>query len=483
MPELRQDPAGVAGGLMAVRRAQPAAGGAGGPSGRWWRGVASSHLGFLLLLAVLAGSLAGATILSYRTAVETADQLLWGQAMDVALAAEGAARRSGGDREALQAVLDGRQGGGVAYAAVAASDGTILAHTNARLVGGRLQDTRLAAAVAADQAQRARVELQTGEEVFEATIPIHGTAAGGAPRFLRVAVHAAVAERGVRTAEAQGAAVAALLALLAVLSVRQVRAARRALALERLAALGGMAAVLAHEIRNPLGAIKGLAQVLDERAQAGAPDRELTGTIVRETVRLERLVADLLAYARPHPPDRRPVDVAGAARRAAALLENEAAAAGAGIAVVAPSHPVVAWADPGQLTQLFTNLLLNAIQATPGGGTVRVHVGAAGDAVHATVEDDGPGIRPEDAAHLFEPFYTTKSKGTGLGLAICRRIAEAHGGRIALEPAAGPGARLRVELPAPPAPAARQSAADPFQLARGGRPAPGGAGLGNGALP
>jgi len=114
-------------------------------------------------------------------------------------------------------------------------------------------------------------------------------------------------------------------------------------------------------------------------------------------------------------------------------------------------------------------------------------------AVHAAVAERG--VRTAEAqgaavaallallAVLFEPFCTTKSKGTGLGLAICRRIAGAHGGRIALEPAAGPGARLRVELPAPPAPAARRIAADPFQLARGGRPAPRGAGLGNGALP
>jgi signal transduction histidine kinase len=122
----------------------------------------------------------------------------------------------------------------------------------------------------------------------------------------------------------------------------------------------------------------------------------------------------------------------------------------------------------------------------PGGGAVQVEVGSAGDAVHVTVADEGPGIRPEDAAHLFDPFYTTKPKGTGLGLAICRRIAEAHGGRIAVDPPVGRGARLRVELPAPPgpaAPAAQRTAEDPLQFARGGRPAPRGAGLGNGARP
>jgi len=434
----------------------------------------SSHLGFLLLLVILAGSLVGATVLGYRNAVETAEALLRGQAVDLALAVEAGARRVAARPEALQAILEERRGSGVAYAALVARDGAILAHTNPGLAGGRLEDARLAAAAASDRVQTGRVELQTGEEVFEATIPIHGPGAGGAPWFLRVALHAAVAERGVRYAEVQAGGVAALLAVLAVLSVRQVRAARRALALERLAALGEMAAVLAHEIRNPLGAIKGLAQVLDERAPVTSPDRELTETIVRETVRLERLVADLLAYARPRPPERRAVNLAALARQAADLMAGEAGAAGVRIVVETPAQSAVAWGDAGQVAQLLTNLLLNAVQAMPGGGTVRVTVGAEGPAVRVTVADEGPGIPPQDAARLFEPFYTTRPKGTGLGLAICRRIAQAHGGGITLESHGGRGARLRVDLPRPaPAPAATPPAAGPadhsFDAARGER--------------
>jgi two-component system sensor histidine kinase HydH len=462
--------------------------------GRWWAGGRrpegggrhrlSTHLGFLLLLALLAASLAGTTVLGYRNAMETAEALLRGQAMDVALAVEAGARRSGANAAALQAVLEERRGAGVAYAALVTGRGDILAHTNPRLVGGRIQDPRLAAAVTSDRVQTGRVELQTGEEVFEATIPIHAGSMGGGSWFLRVALHTAVAERGLRYAGAQGAGVAAILGVLAVLSVRQVRAARRAVALERLAALGEMAAVLAHEIRNPLGAIKGLAQVLDERAGEATPERELTEIIVREAVRLERLVADLLAYARPRPPERQQVDVAALVRQAAGLLAEEAAATGARVAVAAPSGPVPVWADAGQLTQLLTNLLLNAIQATPAGGTVWVEVTPEKAAVAVTVADEGPGISPARAAQVFEAFYTTRPKGTGLGLAICRRIAEAHGGRLRVEAHPGPGARLRLELPvgarpglpATLAPCAEGAGLDP---ARPGRPAP----AGTGALP
>jgi two-component system sensor histidine kinase HydH len=416
----------------------------------------SSHFGFLLLLVILAASLGAATALSYRNAVETAEALLRGQAMDVALAVEAEARRSNGNAALLQAILEERRGRGVAYAALVDPRGAILAHTNPHLAGGRLEDPRLTAAAATDRVQTARAELQTGEEVFEATIPIHGAAAGRAPWVLRVALHAGVAERGVRYAQVQAVGVAALLAALAVLSVRQLRAARRAVVLERLAALGEMAAVLAHEIRNPLGAIKGLAQVLDERAAPASPDHELTETMVRETVRLERLVADLLAYARPRPPDRSAVDVAALLRQAAGFLAGEAAAAGVRIVVESPAAPATAWADAGQLTQLFTNLLLNAVQAMPEGGTARVAMGGDATTLRVWVADEGPGIPPEAAARLFEPFFTTKTRGTGLGLAIGRRIAEAHGGGIGVEARGGSGTRLRVDLPraAPAAPAA-----------------------------
>ena len=135
------------------------------------RGRASAHVGFLVLLALLAVGLAGATLLSYRNAVETAEALLKGQAMDVALAVETGARRSGGDAAALQAILEERRSRGVAYAALVARDGVTLAHTNPPLVGGRLEDGRLAAAVTFDREQTGRLELPRGAPPPASPIP------------------------------------------------------------------------------------------------------------------------------------------------------------------------------------------------------------------------------------------------------------------------------------------------------------------------
>jgi len=288
------------------------------------------------------------------------------------------------------------------------------------------------------------------------------------PRFriLRIALHTAPARQVVYQAQAQLLFVAVVVLVLAGLGAWQVRTLRRYLVLqqeaarqERLAALGGMAAVLAHEIRNPLGAIKGLAQFLEEKTAADPTHAEMTQTIAREATRLERLVNDLLTYARPRPPDRHLVDVPSILQQTLTLAQPAAAEAGVALLLDGTTDLPPISADSEQMQQLFGNLVLNAIQATPPGGTVRLAVAAASasggsrpsrrrrEQIAVTVEDTGRGIPAEELPRIFEPFYTTRVKGTGLGLAICRQIAEAHDGSLEVASTGPQGTRVVVGLP------------------------------------
>ncbi|MES1204909.1 MAG: ATP-binding protein [Pseudomonadota bacterium] len=230
---------------------------------------------------------------------------------------------------------------------------------------------------------------------------------------------------------------------------------------DRLAALGQMAAGLAHEIRNPLGAIKGAAQFLQPTAtgQGGAPDpagtKEFLNIIVEEVNRLNKIVSQFLDYARPYRGEQRQLEVNDVIRKTVQLLTKESA--GRGIEVV-PSlgdglPPVRA--DAEQLLQVFLNLALNAVQAMPDGGRLFVSSsirratrrGAAAAFLEVRFRDTGVGIPPGDLRNMFIPFFTTKEKGTGLGLPISQRIIENHGGTIEVRSQTGTGATFTVLLP------------------------------------
>lgn len=234
---------------------------------------------------------------------------------------------------------------------------------------------------------------------------------------------------------------------------------------DRLAALGEMAAGLAHEIRNPLGAIKGAAQYLDPAGlQAG--DAEILQIIVEEVNRLDGVVAQFLDYSRPFPSASsekfQPTDLNEVLWKTIKLIESSVPA---GVAVeldLTPGLPAI-HADAEQLKQVFINLLLNAVQAMPDGGrlTVRtrrphapVELGLSestprysADQVEVRFADTGAGI-PEDALdRIFIPFYTTKTKGTGLGLAISQRIVKGHGGAIEVQSRVGEGTEFILRFP------------------------------------
>jgi signal transduction histidine kinase len=235
---------------------------------------------------------------------------------------------------------------------------------------------------------------------------------------------------------------------------------------DRLAALGEMAAGLAHEIRNPLAAIQGAIQLLvppgGGRLGDAVPEGagEFLGIIADEVKRLNGVVTQFLDYSRPARASLAPGDVNEVLSRTLALLQADLPPAVKLTVDLAPELPRVS-CDPEQLRQVFLNLALNAVQAMPQGGELRIATGLArdevalwhdtprrSDLVEVRFKDTGPGVPEEAREHIFVPFYTTKEKGTGLGLAICQRIVKTHGGTIGLRSAAGQGAEFVIALPA-----------------------------------
>jgi signal transduction histidine kinase len=234
---------------------------------------------------------------------------------------------------------------------------------------------------------------------------------------------------------------------------------------DRLAMLGQMAAGLAHEIRNPLGAIKGAAQLLadpvPEHRETDPATREFLGIILEEVDRLDRVVGSVLDLARPNQTGAVvPTDVNAVVRRTMQVLSTERASDDLSVEVVLePSLPRVS-IEPERLRQVLMNLFRNAAQAMKGRGRVTISTrlrfgrgtrsgGNASDPfVELTVADNGPGLSQKVLENLFMPFFTTKEKGTGLGLAISQRIIQGAGGRIEARSYEGKGSTFAVILPA-----------------------------------
>ncbi|HEY8041886.1 MAG TPA: ATP-binding protein [Polyangiaceae bacterium] len=243
---------------------------------------------------------------------------------------------------------------------------------------------------------------------------------------------------------------------------------------DRLAALGSMAAGLAHEVKNPLGAIKGAAQLLEEVGAAPSDDasaREFVGIILEEVNRLDRVVGSFLDYARPHAGNPIPLDLNAAVRRTVQILSSQITDGGIDVQLDLSEPLQRAKIDPEKFRQVLMNLMHNAIQAMDGRGkvTVTTSMRRSGrgrvpppdgstpasrrsltdetELVEVSVRDTGPGIQPKVLRNLFVPFFTTKTEGTGLGLAISQSIAQAAGGTIEVHSQPGAGTTFTIVLP------------------------------------
>jgi two-component system sensor histidine kinase HydH len=403
-----------------------------GPQG-WWAPIAAAVLACAVLMT--------AAVLIYRGVRDAS--LLVARGMGEAL--ELAGRESLGgphyppDDAALRAFVDAQAPDGLRYAALVGDDGQVTAHAGepqgtqtedglqllegrARLVG-RLRQ-QLAAAPTTDGRRRlARVVYE-----FEPVAALELQRRSRDLLFI---------------AAACGAGILALAVGLSRALRQRERLSEELEHGKRLAALGAMSAVLAHELRNPLTSLKGHAQLLaesvekDERLSPGA------GRVVFEAVRLERLMNDLLAFVKSGELHREAVDPAQVLRAAV-----ESCGAALRVEVASPGAMGVADFDAARLQQALENILRNALQASPEGAKVHTAIACAGGRVVYTVRDHGPGIAPGEETRIFEPFVTGRVKGIGLGLAITRRIVELHGGTVTARTLPEGGAEFTLDLPA-----------------------------------
>jgi len=281
--------------------------------------------------------------------------------------------------------------------------------------------------------------VRSGEEIVEHEVQLDA----GSETPLSIAVS------GARIEAEEGRSVGAILLLRDLRELKRLEeAVRRA---EKLAAIGSLAAGVAHEIRNPLSSIKAAATYFGQQFDEGSDAARMSEIMIQEVERLNRAVTQLLEYARPSQLAIREVDLPELVRRSLELVRQDAQAKGISVEVDLDSAPPVARLDPDRVTQALLNLYVNAIQAMEEGGELAVSAEAVeGGGVRFSVADTGPGLPPGDARRVFDPYVTTKARGAGLGLAIVQKIVEAHQGEVDVRSTPGVGATFSMTLPLEP---------------------------------
>jgi len=367
--------------------------------------------------------------------------------MALSFSAERALRKAGSEAsEEVRAVLSDRV---VAYALIASKEGTILFHTNPRLKGTTLPEGEVERWAKWDIVSGRRITLGTGVPAYAMDSVIHGPQ--GSDEMLRLVLHTAPADRIISRADRLWWTVGAMLVLVWTVGILFERISTRHIRLQedmarqrQLTLIGQMTAVLAHEIRNALGSVKGYSQWMEKQIQESGPQKTALGVVLQGTARIESLVNDLLRFSKEEVYEMtsfelRPLIQAACEGSVSSWEGDVAMDVDAGLTV---------FADREKLHRVMVNAIRNAIDAVGHSGHVGISARSQKKEVVVTVEDAGLGIKEEDIPRLFTPFHTTKTDGTGLGLAYSKKVVEGMGGDIRLENRKGEkGAMMTVRLP------------------------------------
>ena len=359
-----------------------------------------------------------------------------------------------------QALLEEMAGQpGVRWFAVTDEQGTIVMHSNSGMVGKQLYSPQeMQQLHPGDEEAWRRIDSADGEPVLEIYRQFQPMFAAGMHRMRHMQQYAATPQAIFIAFDASNLIILFALAtvlLASVLSFFWYRRYLRSRQLlqdemkrkEKLVALGHLAAGVAHEIRNPLSSIKGLAKYFAERAPAGGEAHQLAQVMAKEADRLNRVVSELLELVKPTHLALQAVELNTLISHSLQLVSQDANSREIQLRFTANDTLPELQADPDRLTQVLLNPYLNAIQAIGQHGVISVTASESGAGVKISVTDSGKGIAADQLEAIFTPYFTTKAEGTGLGLAVVHNIVEQHGGTIQVASQEGKGATFTLWLP------------------------------------
>jgi|WetSurMetagenome_2_1015567.scaffolds.fasta_scaffold00081_10 two-component system, NtrC family, sensor histidine kinase HydH len=414
------------------------------------KGRRKTHLYLAVVLTAATVSILLSAFIFYHNSLGAADESLRLQALGIAASLEPSLRDIKGKEMLFPDIITAAAWEGIAYIALYDKNGLTLLHSNESLVGRKVDLPEIRAAVEEGRPLTGYMTLGTGEEVFVMNYPI---SLKGSMNVLRLALHPYPAQDIIRQAKLQAVSVSLSVLFLWILGFFLVRAVRKSDELtalmvekERLAVIGEMAAVLAHEIRNPLGSIKGFAQYLAEGRHGGSAELDV---IISEAIRLERLTEDLLLFARPSEPRVEAFDLSGLVEetlgpaRALDRVRQHAITLNSEVPEGLTAHT-----DREMLRQILANVVHNSVEASAGDGIISLAAAQSGNLINIEIRDNGCGMDKKTMDRAFDSFFTTKARGTGLGLAIVSRLLNALGGRIGIQSSPGQGSVITIAVPA-----------------------------------
>jgi two-component system sensor histidine kinase HydH len=378
------------------------------------------------------------SISQYKSAKRSSEDILKSTAYFTGITIDQALNRTGIDEELFVDIVKTQPWEEIAYIALYDRNGKILLHSSKRLIGQKTDDPDTIKSIEESKPRSSYLNLSTGETVYGMDIPVNIHSFSPSKHLLRIALHTYPAEEAVQHAKIHAMTAVIVMGFLWVLAFAYFRYAKRIDMLQRkeiekkhFTMLGEMAAVLAHEIRSPLSAIKGFAQFINEKKEKDISIEEGLGVIIDESQRLESLTEDLLTYSRTGTVKVDKFSLTEVIGEVERLFT-----AGSGIATIQKSIKLendMVLSDREKIRHILINILQNAVDSIEADKLVEVNAYEKDDIIFITVKDKGKGMDKEALKHAMDPFFTTKTSGTGLGLAIVYNFVRAINGSVRIE--------------------------------------------------
>ena len=417
--------------------------------------MASKNTLYLIIILAAATLLtAVGTYFTYRNSLFAVEESLKLQSLGIAVSLEPSLSRiKPGENIFRDIVTEGRWEG-IAFIALYNEAGMTILHSNENLINKTVEDEFIKSSLSSGEAIYNYTMLGTGERIFALTFPVSLDNSAG---VIRVALHTFPFEKIVRQARFQAASAAFLILILWIMGYFFVKAAKQSEKLnkameerQRLAMLGEMSSVLAHEIRNPLGSIKGFAQLISEqvhsRKNETSDSEEYLNIIISESTRLESLTDDLLLYAKTS--EYKPEDIELKAMISECIKNIQANIHSKQVDFkISLPEALIIKTDYNKLKQILINIIQNSVESISERGTVEITAEIKNNSTVISIKDDGSGMDEATRSNAFKPFFTTKTRGTGLGLAVVDRLAKSIGGQIELQSAPEKGTKFRITIP------------------------------------